>query len=244
MSALRSYRLLVTWQSRRMRMFLPLGIVVQALFAFGIVAGYPLLFPSIDRLTILYLATGGPAVSLITIGLVAVPQLVTQARTEGTLDYMRTLPVPRIVYLLADMTVWLAVVLPGVAFAVVVAEIRFGLDLQVSPLVVPAVLLVVLTATSIGYAMASLLPAMLAQMVSQILVVFILMFSPLNFPADRLPGWLAAIHSVLPIQAMGEVMRGSLASNTFPLTAGAFVLLGAWCAAAFAATGLVLTRRA
>jgi ABC-2 type transport system permease protein len=244
MSALRSYRLLVTWQSRRMRMFLPLGIVVQALFAFGIVAGYPLLFPSIDRLTILYLATGGPAVSLITIGLVAVPKLVTQARTEGTLDYMRTLPVPRIVYLLADMTVWLAVVLPGVAFAVVVAEIRFGLDLQVSPLVVPAVLLVVLTATSIGYAMASLLPAMLAQMVSQILVVFILMFSPLNFPADRLPGWLAAIHSVLPIQAMGEVMRGSLASNTFPLTAGAFVLLGAWCAAAFAATGLVLTRRA
>jgi ABC-2 type transport system permease protein len=244
MSALRSYRLLVTWQARRMRMFLPLGIVVQALFAFGIVAGYPLLFPSINRQTILYLATGGPAVSLITIGLVAVPQLVTQARTEGTLDYMRTLPVPRIVYLLADMTVWLAVVVPGVAFAVIVAEIRFGLDLQVSPLVIPAVLLVVLTATSVGYAMASPLPPMLAQMVSQILVVFILMFSPLIFPADRLPGWLAAIHSVLPIQAMGEVMRGTLASNTFPLTAGAFLLLGAWCAATFAATGVVMTRRA
>jgi len=242
-SALRSYRLLVTWQARRMRMFLPLGIVVQALFAFGIVAGYPLLFPSIDRLTVLYLATGGPAVSLITMGLVAVPQLVTQARTEGTLDYMRTLPVPRIVYLLADMTVWLAVVLPGVAFAVVVASIRFGLDLQVSPLVVPATILVVLTATSIGYAMASLLPPMVAQMASQVLVVFILMFSPLNFPADRLPGWLAAIHGVLPIQAMGEVMRGTLASNTFPLTAGAFALLGVWCAGTFAATGIVMTRR-
>jgi ABC-2 type transport system permease protein len=227
-----------------MRMFLPLGIVVQALFAFGIVAGYPLLFPSIDRLTILYLATGGPAVSLITIGLVAVPQLVTQARTEGTLDYMRTLPVPRVVYLLADMTVWLAVVVPGVIFAVAVAAIRFGLDLQISPLVVPAVLLVVLTATSVGYAMASLLPPLVAQMASQILVVFILMFSPLNFPADRLPGWLAAIHSVLPIQAMGELMRGTLASNTFPITAGAFLLLGAWCAGTFAATSVVLTRRA
>jgi ABC-2 type transport system permease protein len=81
-------------------------------------------------------------------------------------------------------------------------------------------------------------------MVSQILVVFILMFSPLIFPADRLPGWLAAIHSVLPIQAMGEVMRGTLASNTFPLTAGAFLLLGAWCAGTFAATSVVLTRRA
>ena len=244
MSALRSYRLLVTWQARRMKMFLPVGIVVQALFAFGIVAGYPLLFPTIDRTTILYLATGGPAVSLITIGLVAVPQLVSQARTEGTLDYMRTLPVPRVVYLLADMTVWLAVVVPGVIFAVIVAAIRFGLDLEISPLVVPAVLLVVLTATSIGYALASLLPPMVANMASQVLVVFILMFSPLNFPADRLPGWLATLHSFLPIQAMGELMRGTLASNTFPLTAGAFLLLGAWCAATFAATSVVLTRRA
>ncbi len=243
MSALRSYRLLVTWQARRLRGFLPLGIVVQALFSFGIVAGYPLLFPSMDRQTILYLAIGGPAVALITIGLVAVPQLVTQARVEGTLDYMRTLPVPRLVYLLADTTVWLAVVVPGVAAAVIVSALRFGLDLQVSPLVVPAVLLVVLTATSVGYAMASLLPPMLAQMASQVLVVFILMFSPLNFPASRLPGWLAAVHSVLPIQAMGEVMRGTLASSTFPLTAGSFVLLGAWCVGTFAVTGVVMTRR-
>ena len=244
MTALRSYRLLVTWQARRMKMFLPLGIVVQALFAFGIVAGYPLLFPSIDRTTVLYLATGGPAVSLITIGLVAVPQLVTQARTEGTLDYMRTLPVPRVVYLLADMTVWLAVVVPGVIFSILVAAIRFGLDLEISPLVVPAVLLVVLTATSVGYAMASVLPPMVAQMASQILVVFILMFSPLNFPVERLPGWLATIHSFLPIQAMGELMRGTLATNTFAISAGAFFLLGAWCAATFAVTSVVLTRRA
>jgi hypothetical protein len=43
---------------------------------------------------------------------------------------------------------------------------------------------------------------------------------------------------------MGELMRGTLASNTFPITAGAFLLLGAWCAATFAATSVVLTRRA
>jgi ABC-2 type transport system permease protein len=103
---------------------------------------------------------------------------------------------------------------------------------------------VAVTATSIGYALASLVPPMVANMASQVLVVFILMFSPLNFPADRLPGWLAAIHSVLPIQAMGEVMRGTLASNSFPITVGAFALLGVWCVASFAATSVVLTRRA
>jgi ABC-2 type transport system permease protein len=75
-------------------------------------------------------------------------------------------------------------------------------------------------------------------------VVFILMFSPLNFPADRLPGWLATIHSILPIQAMGEVMRGTIAANSFPVGLGSFALLGAWCVGSFAVTSAVLTRRA
>jgi ABC-2 type transport system permease protein len=243
MNALRSYRLLTIWQLRRMRRFLPLGIVVQGLLALGIVAGYPLLFPSIDRTTMLYLATGGPAVSLITMGLVAVPQLVSQARTEGTLAYMRSLPIPRWTYLLADMTVWLIVVLPGVGFSVLVASLRFGLELQVSPLVVPGIALIAATATCVGYATASLLPQMLANMASQVMVVFVLMFSPLTFPADHLPSWLAGVHHVLPIEAMGEVLRGTLAGGSFPITSGAFGLLGAWCLACFAITNVVLARR-
>ena len=108
MSALRSYRLLIVWQARRLKGFLPLAIVVQALFALGIVVGYPMLFPQMDRLTILFLATGAPTITLITMGVVAVPQLVAQAKTEGTLDYLRALPAPRLAYLFADLTVWLA----------------------------------------------------------------------------------------------------------------------------------------
>jgi ABC-2 type transport system permease protein len=242
-SALRSYRLLVVWQLRRARLFLPIAVVVQALLAVGIVLGYPLLFPQLDPLTTLFLATGAPTIALISMGLVLVPQIVAQAKTEGSLDYMRSLPVPRVVYLLADLTVWLAVVLPGVVFAIVVAALRFGLDLHVSPLVVPALLLVAFTSASIGYAIASLLPPMLANLTTQVLVVFVLMFSPLTFPAERLPDWLAAVHRALPIQAMGEVVRGTLAENVFPLTAGAVLVLGAWCAASFATTTLVLTRR-
>jgi ABC-2 type transport system permease protein len=244
MQALRSYRLLIAWQARRKKAYLPLMVVVQTLFALGIVAGYPLLFPTVDRTTILYLATGAPAISLITMGLVAVPQLVAEAKTEGTLAYMRSLPVPRLAYLMADMTVWLVIVLPGVMFAVVVGALRFGLDLQVSPLVVPAVMLVALTATAVGYALASLLPTMVANMLSQVLVVFVLMFSPLNFPADRLPGWLAAIHSVLPIQAMGEALRGTLAPNQFALPPGAFLTLAVWCVLGFTVTYAAMTRRA
>ena len=81
---------------------------------------------------------------------------------------MRALPVPRLVYLFADLTVWLAVVLPGVAFAIGVGAVRFDLDLAVTPLVVPAMLLVALTATSMGYAIASLLPQMVANLLTQV----------------------------------------------------------------------------
>ena len=244
MNALPSYLLLIRWQALRLKGFLPLAMVVQGLFAIGIVAGYPLLFPELDTLTMLFLATGAPAITLITVGLVAVPQVVAQAKTQGTLEYMRTLPVPRLVYLLADLTVWLVIILPGLAFALVVASLRFDITLEVSPLVVPALLLVALTASAVGYAMACVLPPMVAVLLTQVLVVFVLMFSPLNFPAERLPGWLQAVHSVLPIQAMGEVIRGTLAGGTFPLTAGPFLLLGAWCAGGVGVAYLTLRRRA
>ena len=243
MSALRSYLLLIEWQALRMKMFLPLLVVVQAIFSLGIVLGYPLLFPELDQTTILFLATGAPAISLITIGLVAVPQFVAQGKQEGTLEYMRSLPVPRIVYLLADLSVWLAVVLPGVVVAVWVSAVRFNLDLQVSPLVVPVILLVALTSSAIGYALASVVPPMAATIVTQVLVVFTLMFSPLNFPPDRLPDWLATIHSVLPIQAMGELIRGTVAGGPFPIRGGPFLLLVVWAAASLAVSWWVMTRR-
>jgi ABC-2 type transport system permease protein len=243
MAALHSYPLLIRWQFLRLRQFLPIMVIVQALLAFGIVAGYPLLFPELDQGTILFLATGAPAIALITMGLVLVPQVVSAAKAEGSLDYVRTLPVPRMTFLLADLTVWSAIVLPGVAFGVVVAAIRFGLDLTVSPLVVPAFALVALTASCVGYALASFLPPTLTALLSQALVVFVLMFSPLVFPAERLPGWLQVVHDVLPIQAMGEVIRGTLASTVFTIPAGSFALLGAWCVIGFGIAFVTLNRR-
>jgi ABC-2 type transport system permease protein len=244
MRALRSYTLLIQWQTLRLKAFLPLAIVVQVLFAFGIVVGYPLLFPEIDQLTVLFLATGAPAITLITMGLVALPQVVAQAKLEGTLEYMRSLPVPRLVYLSADLTVWLAIVLPGVIFAVLVGAWAFDLSLQVSLTIIPATLLVATTAAAVGYAMATVLPPMVAMLLTQVLVIGVLVFSPINYPAERLPEWLQSVHAVLPVQAMGEVIRGSLAADTFPLTPAPFVVLGAWCVAALALSYVTLRRRA
>lgn len=243
MHALRSYRLLVAWQALRLRGFIPLAIVIQAAFSFGIVVGYPLLMPAIDQQTLLFLATGAPAVALVTMGIVALPQVVAQARTEGSLEYMRSLPVPRLAYLAADLTVWLLIVVPGVAFSVLVGAWAFGLELAVSPAIVPAILLVAVTAASIGYALASLLPPMIAMLMTQLLVFGVLVFSPLLFPAERMPDWLQSIHDWLPVEAAGAVIRSSLATSTFPLTLAPFLLMAAWCIVCLGLTYRTLQRR-
>ena len=243
MQLLRSYSLLVTWQALRKKNYLPLMMAVQTLFSLGIVLGYPLLFPTLDRTSIYLIATGAPAISMVSVGLVALPQTVGEQKAEGSLAYMRSLPVARLAFLVADLTVWLAIVIPGVVLGVIVGAWRFGLDLQVSPLVAPAVLMVALTATCVGYAIASVLPYMLTVIITQALVVFVFMFSPLTFLPDKLPGWLEAIHRVLPVQAMGEVTRGTLAPNEFGLPLSAFVTLAAWCVLGFGVTYATMSRR-
>ena len=243
MQALHSYLLLVEWQARRKKAYLPLMMAVQSLFTLGIVLGYPMLFPTMDRLAIYLIATGAPAISMVSVGLVALPQTIGEQKTEGSLAYMRSLPVPRLSYLLADLTVWLAIVVPGVILGVLVGALRFGLSLDISPLVVPAVLMVALTATCVGYAIAPVLPYMLTVVISQALVVLVFMFSPLTFLPDKLPGWLEAIHRLLPIQAMGEVTRGTLAADQFGLPLMAFVTLGIWCLIGFGITYAAMTHR-
>ncbi|TVR20775.1 MAG: hypothetical protein EA389_15890 [Ilumatobacter sp.] len=113
-------------------------------------------------------------------------------------------------FLAADATVWFLAMLPGLVVALVVARWHYDLALSVSPLVVVAVLLVGLTATGIGYAIASFVPPMITLLLTNLLLFVSLMFSPINFPAERLPTWLQAVHQVLPITSMAAVSRSPL----------------------------------
>ena len=68
------------------------------------------------------------------------------------------------------------------------------------------------------------------------------MFSPLNFPAERLPDWLARPRGPAdPGDGRGHARH--LAPEAFPLTPGAFAMLAAWAGASFAVTWRILARR-
>ncbi|MFI7600848.1 ABC transporter permease [Actinoplanes sp. NPDC049681] len=239
----RSYLLLVRWTALRLRFVLPLVLIVQIFLAVGIVVGFAYLVPGIDPATALCLSTGAPTLGLITIGMVMAPQLIAQSKTEGTFTYNRTLPVPRTAVLAADLTTWLVTGAPGLLLGLLTAVLRFDLRLRVSPLVVAAMLLVALTATTAGFALAYAAPPATTSLVTQALVFVALMFSPINFPADRLPGWLQAAHQVLPFQYMAQAVRESLTSPPDGISALPYAVLGGWCLTGLVITLRVMTRR-
>ena len=235
--------LLVQWQFRRSLPVLPLFIIVQTLLSVSMVLGYGLIAGHPGREASLYLAGGGPAIALISLGLIMTPQWVSQSRTEGSLDWMRTLPVPRIAFLLADLAIWTALALPGLVVGVIVANARFDVDLAPQWWLVPGAVLVALTAACIGYAIATLLAPALAQILSQVLAFGIMLFSPVSFPADRLPDWAQDIHRWLPFEPMAQVVRAGLFPHDATMPTRSWVVLCVWCSVSVAGASWALGRR-
>ena len=233
-----SYRLLIRWQYLRSRSFLPELLLIQIGLGLGIVYGFALLVPKIDDVTALFFATGAATMGLLILGLTVVPGEVSQAKLSGRFEYVATLPIPRLAALAADVSWWLTVQLPGTAITLIVAELRFDIGLHVTWTAVPAVVLVALTGASVGYALASWLRPEVAAQATSFMSLVVLLFSPVTFPPERLPGVLRAIHRVLPIEYMADVVRGSLTGHYATSVGLAFAMVGAWCAA-----GLLLSYR-
>ena len=241
--SLESWRLMFRWQFLRFRPWLPMMITIQVLLAVGVIYGLALLVPDIDPKTALYLATGAPTLSLLILGLNVVPQEVSQARLTGRHDYWRALPVPRLAPLAAEVTFWLLMQLPGTVLALVVAALRFHVGFQIGWSVVPAVLLVALTGAAVGYGLAATLAPQVTNQVTAFLSIAILLFSPINFPAERLPGFLQVVHRILPIQYMADIMRGSLTGHYDDSALVAFVMVAGWCAAGLGVSYRAAVRR-
>jgi ABC-2 type transport system permease protein len=242
-TAMRSYALLVRWNLLRLRSTLPILLLLQTLIGVGVVVGFSFLVPHADAETAMYLSTGALTIGLITVGMVAAPQLVAQQKVSGTFDHQRVLPVPRMAMLAADATVWVALALPGLIAALGVAVLRFDLSLAVSPLVVPAVLLVASCSVAIGYGIAYLATPELAGLISQLILFVALMFAPINYPADRLPRWWVTVHDWLPFSYMAQAVRETVNMPPQGVSLRPFAVLTLWCIAGLIATYRVMTRR-
>jgi ABC-2 type transport system permease protein len=242
-SGLRAYWLLLVWQHERFRRFLPMIVVIQVALAFGMVYGLAFLIPNIDPRTALYLATGAPTITLMVMGLTIVPQEVSQGKLTGRFDYLSTLPIPRLATLASDVTFWLLAQLPGTVLALVVSSLRFDFALRIGWTLVPTIVLVAFTAACVGYALAMVLAPQVAQQLTSFISIGLLLFSPVNFPMERLPGALQAVHRVLPVTYMGDLMRYGLTGGNIERPGMTFAIVAAWCAAGLFVSYRVAVRR-
>lgn len=242
LSWFRSWVGLVRWSLLRHKYLLPAFTAVQALFAVAIVYGLALLIPDIDNEAAHYLSSGAWTLGIIAVGCVLAPQITGTSKQEGLLDYQRTLSVPRSAILLADAAVWSLAALPGIAAGMIAAALRFGLDIQVDVLTVGVVLGAQFTMVSIGYAIAFWMPLNATSLVTQIIMIGGLLFSPITFPAERLPDWAVTLHQFLPFKPTGDLIREVTFRAGEPQLLN-FITAVIWAIAAYTVAYLALQRR-
>ena len=91
--------------------------LAQVLLSVSLLFGYPLVIGKMDTTTVYYLASGTVLMGVISIGCTISSPVIANAKSEGHVDYIRALPIPRILISLADLCIWLIAILPGVFFS-------------------------------------------------------------------------------------------------------------------------------
>lgn len=226
------------------RTFLPIFLVVQLLLGAGMAIMYGFFLGDMPPLAMRYVVTGIPALALFPLGFFAVPAVVGDMRRKGCYDFVWSLPVPRLASAAATFTVYTLLALPGAAVALLVAVWRYHVTLQLHPSIVPAVLLASLMSASVGFGMAhAIANPGITNLIGNVLVFGVLLFSPIVVPISQFPGWLAGIHHVLPFESMAVVIRAGLSDGLATGVPRAYLVLGAWTLGSWLVAARIILRR-
>jgi len=241
---LRAYRDMVVFEVASQRDWLPLMGVIQLLLGAGMAVIYGFYVPALPPRIAAFITTGTPALALMPIGFVMLPGLIANRRLAGSYDWVRSLPVPRNATIAATATVFTLLVLPGAALSLVLAALRYGVTLHVSPLIVPAVLLTSLVTTGVGAALGhGIRNPLLTSVIGNVLIFVVLLFTPVAFPPAQFPAWLVHVHEALPFYNMAVVLRAALSSGLVSDVGRSYLVLGAWTIASLALAWAVVSRR-
>jgi ABC-2 type transport system permease protein len=243
-SWLRAYWLSLRFDLSNQRTWLPLAVALQIILGAGMAMIYGFYVPRLPKVALVYLVTGAPTLALIPVGLVLLPTLVGMQKTAGIFDYLWSLPIPRPIGVASTLTVGSLVAIPGIVTTLVLAAWRYGVQLNISWMVVPAFLLCSLMCASVGLGFAhGIKNPVVVNLITNTLIFVVLLFSPISFPISQFPTWLADVHRVLPFYHMANVIRASLSTGLVNDLWVSYAVLAAWTLAGWAVTAWVVGRR-
>ncbi|OLS06069.1 ABC transporter [Lacticaseibacillus casei] len=233
---------LIRWSLIRHKVLLPAFSMTQVVLALAIVYGLALLMPNMSHTDILYLSSGAITIGIIAVGCVLAAQIVSTAKQDGVVAYQKTLPVARTKIILADVIIWSLASIPGVIMSCIAATSRFHVDLYVSPISITVIVLAQITMVLIGFSLAYWLSANAMALTTQVIMIGGLLFSPITYPADRIPFWLTSVYELLPFVPASNLIRATLFHAT-PFSYLNLLVLLMWLTTAFALSLLALSKR-
>jgi ABC-2 type transport system permease protein len=105
-------------------------------------------------------------------------------------------------------------------------------------------MLVALTAAAVGMSIAHLSPSpVLTGITTNVIIFSLFLFSPVNFPIERLPAGLSHVHRGLPVKYMADLVRGTVTDGLVDDLTLPFAVVGAWCVVSLLVLYRVFTRR-
>lgn len=232
----------ILWSLIRHKYLVPVFSVAQAAFSVAIICGMALFLPQLDDTSVVYLASGALTLGMIAVGCVLAPQIVSEGKQNGIFEYQRTLPVSRSIILLADIIIWGIASLPGVIMGCVASMLRFDINLNITVQSCLVILLTQFTMICIGFCIAYWLPPNAMALATQVIMIGGLLFSPITYPAERLPEWSMYIYNVLPFVPMSNLIRASL-FLTKPMDVSDLIVVIFWAVAAFVFSLCALSKK-
>jgi len=238
------FRSMLRFHAKSLRSYLTIGLVVQVLMGAGMALMYGYYFGDLTPVQQTFIVTGIPALAMVPVGFAMVPASVMDHKIRNTYDYVWSLPVPRAASAAATFTIFTAMAIPGTAAAILIATLIYDIDLQVSWLVIPAVLLTSAMATSVGYAMGHVIPEpRVTNLITNMVIFLVLLFSPIVVPIEQFPEWWASVQRVLPFWHMSVVIRDGLTDGLVTDVAASYLVLTLWTVFAWVAAGWVVAKR-
>jgi ABC-2 type transport system permease protein len=236
---------MLRFETRNLRTYLTIGLVIQLALGAGMTFMYAFYFGDLDSAQITFLVTGIPTLALVPIGFVMVPSAIMEHKLHDTYDYVWSLPVPRLSSAMATFSIFAILGIPGMVVALLIAGVIYDADLAVSWSIVPAVLVSSSIGASVGYALGHVVPEpRVISLITNIVMFLVLLFSPIVVAIEQFPDWWAGVHHVLPFWHMSVVIRAALTDGlvTAPLI-NSYAVLAVWGVVSGLVAALIVGRR-
>jgi ABC-2 type transport system permease protein len=180
----------------------------------------------------------------VTTGLVMLPQMLAEAKHQGRLEFMLTLPISREVYLLSQILATIIFAAPGTILAVAFGAWHYDLSLDIHPLVPVVILLGIASLAGVGVTVVMLSSHFqVTNAITQLVIFYVVFFAPILLPKEQLPELLQAASTVMPPTYAADAMRASLTDLPGTALYRDLVVLAGFAAASLALSAASIRRR-